>query len=72
MYNTSKEVKETSELEIMAKHFIRVIKTYFQLRKKIIEHYTYGYFLAGNGHLTSFAYGTEEEASTFMSARGTF
>ena len=44
----------------------------FSVPEKIIEHYTYGYFLADNGHLTSFAYGTEEEASTFMSARGTF
>ena len=37
-----------------------------------LKHYAYGYLLADNGHLTSFAYGTEEEASTFMSGRATF
>ena len=39
---------------------------------KDIKQYTYGYFLEDKGHLTSFAYGTEEEASTFMPAQGTF
>ena len=34
------------------------------LPKKIIEHYTYGYLLADKVRLTSFVYGTEEEAST--------
>ena len=39
----------------MAKHFIFAIKSYFELRTKNIKDYTYGYFLADNGYLTSFA-----------------
>ena len=41
---------------------LRRIKPYFQLPIKIIELCTYGYFIAHNGHLTSFVAGTRRRS----------
>ena len=41
---------------------LRRIKPYFQLPRKIIELCTYGYFIAHNGHLTSFVVGTRRRS----------
>ena len=52
--STNKEIKEYSERKIIAKTLNSRNKTYFKLSTKINKHYTYGYFLVHNGHLTSF------------------